>query len=134
MAEFDEFHPMNALEEALVAAQAGEIGSTAFMETLVASRVHILVDQEFAESRDPSGVKPLILEGGGGEALLALFTAAARGMPMSQDNPEFPFSVEVSFAWAVGSTGDGMGLVINPGWDTGVTIPPAAVSAMKGGG
>ncbi|MCC5812954.1 MAG: SseB family protein [Ectothiorhodospiraceae bacterium] len=122
---------MNPLEEALVAAQAGEMDSVAFMERLVASHVHILVNQEFADSRDPAGVKPLILEGGSGEPLLALFTAAARGMPMTQDNPEFPFSVEVSFAWAVGSTDEGMGLVINPGWDTGVTIPPEAISAMK---
>ncbi len=132
MSEFEEFTPLNDLERTLVAAQSGELDSTAFMQELAASQLSMLVDQEYAESRDPAGVRPLILEGGNGEALLALFTAPARGMPMTRDHPEFPFAVEVGFAWAVGSCSDGMGIVINPGWDTGVTIPPAAVAAMKG--
>lgn len=132
MSDFEEFRPLNDLERALVAAQAGELDSVAFMQELAASQVVMLVDQEFADSRDPAGVRPLVLEGGNGEPLLALFTAPARGMPMTRDNPDFPFAIEVGFAWAVGSCGEGMGLVINPGWDTGLTIPPAAVAAMKG--
>ncbi|MCC5860024.1 MAG: SseB family protein [Ectothiorhodospiraceae bacterium] len=132
MSDFEEFRPLNDLERALVAAQAGEMASETFMRELVASQLSMLVDQEYAGSRDPAGVRPLVLEGADGVPLLALFTAPARGMPMTRDNPDFPFAVQVGFAWAVGSCDEGMGIVINPGWDTGLTIPPAAVAAMKG--
>lgn len=129
---FDTFEPINHLERALVSAQNGETDTLDFMEQLAAAHVAILVDQEFASSEHPEGVRPLVLEGPDGEGLLAVFTAPARGLPMTEQNPDFAFSVEVSFAWAVNSTWEGMGVVINPGWGVGLTIPSATVSAMKG--
>lgn len=129
---FDTFEPVNHLERALMAAQSGETATVDFMEQLAGAQVAILVDQEFATTEHPEGVRPLVLEGPDGEGLLALFTAPSRGYPMTEQNPDFAFSVEVSFAWAVNSTWEGMGLVVNPGWRVGLTIPAETVSAMKG--
>ncbi len=129
---FDTFEPLNHLERALVSAQNGETDTVTFMEQLAGAQVALLVDQEFAGSEHPEGVRPLVLEGADGEGLLAVFTAPARGYPMTEQNPDFAFAVEVSFVWAVNSTWEGMGLVVNPGWSVGLTIPSQTVSAMKG--
>ncbi|SEO88724.1 SseB family protein [Aquisalimonas asiatica] len=130
---FAEFEPLNDLEQDLLAAHTGEMDTVEFMQRMAESQVALLVDQEFAESQHPEGVQPLVLQGDDGEGLLAVFTAPARGYPVTEEHPEFAFSVEVSFAWAVHSTWDGMGVVVNPGWAVGFTVPPDAVRGMKGG-
>lgn len=130
---FAEFEPLNDLEEDLLEAHTGEMETVDFIQRMAQSQVALLVDQEFAESEHPKGVQPLVLQGSDGEGLLAVFTAPARGYPVTEDHPEFGFSVEVSFAWAVHSTLDGMGVVVNPGWAVGFTIPPEVVRGMKGG-
>ncbi|MFO7859247.1 MAG: SseB family protein [Ectothiorhodospiraceae bacterium] len=129
---FDTFEPVNELERALLAAQDGEMDQVSFLEQLAAAQVSILVDQEFADTEHPEGVRPLVLEGPEGESLLAVFTAPARGYPMTEQNPDFAFAVEVSFPWAVHATWSGMGVVVNPGWGVGLTLPPASVEHMKG--
>lgn len=129
---FETFEPINDLERGLLAAQQGETDSLTFLEQLARSQVALLVDQEFADTEHPEGVRPLVLEGAAGEGLLAVFTAPARGYPMTEQNPAFAFAVEVSFAWAVHATWAGMGIVVNPGWGVGLTLPPESVQRMKG--
>ena len=130
--KFDEFDPINQLEEDLLATSRGEMDNITFLQKLAESSVSILIDKEFVETENPEGVQPLILEASNGEPLLALFSAPARGYPMTEQHPEHAFAVEVAFPWAVHNAWNGMGLVINPGWSVGLTIPPASVEQMKG--
>jgi len=123
---------VRTLERQMLAAQDGEMDQVSFLEQLAAAQVSILVDQEFADTEHPEGVRPLVLEGPEGESLLAVFTAPSRGYPMTEQNPDFAFAVEVSFPWAVHATWSGMGVVVNPGWGVGLTLPPASVEHMKG--
>ena len=126
-----EFVPGNRLEEMLMDAQRRDMEPVAFMRELVNSRVHILVDQELAESEDPGGAKPLLLETPDGRVLMAAFSTVERAAPMTQQNPEFSFTVEVDFAWVVAVVAREMGIVLNPGSDYGFEMPPESIAALK---
>lgn len=124
--------PCNALEEQLAAAQNGELSSTDFLGYLAQSRVYILINQSLAEEETPQDVEPLVVLGPDDEPFLATFTFPDRASAMTRRFPEFTFTLEVDFSWVVANTGDAMGVVINPGWDCGASLPPEAVAHMRG--
>lgn len=123
--------PCNALEEQLAAAQNGELSSADFLEYLAHANVHILINQSLAEETAPTDVEPLVVLGPDDQAFLATFTFPDRASVMTQRFPEFAFTLEVDFPWVLANAGDGMGVVINPGWTYGASLPPEAVAHMR---
>lgn len=124
--------PCNPLEEQLAAAQNGELSSTDFLGYLAKAKVYILINQSLADEESPSDVEPLVVLGPGDEPFLAAFTFPDRASVMTRRFPEFAFTLEVDFTWVVANAGEAMGVVLNPGWDTGASLPPAAVAHMRG--
>jgi len=124
--------PCNALEEQLAAAQNGELSSSDFLGYLARSKVYILINQSLAEEDAPKDVEPLVVLGPDEQAFLAAFTFPDRASVMTRQFPEFAFTLDVEFTWVVSNVGDAMGVVINPGWSYGATLPPEAVEHLRG--
>lgn len=124
--------PCNELEEQLAAAQNGELSSMDFLGHLAQSRVFILINQSLAEEDAPRDVEPLVVLGPDDAPFLAAFTFPDRASVMTRRFPEFAFTLEVDFTWVVANAGEAMGVVINPGWDCGASLPPEAVAHMRG--
>lgn len=123
--------PCNALEEQLAAAQNGELSSTDFLRYLAEAKVHLLINQSLAEEEQPGDVEPLVVLGPDEQPFLAAFTFPDRASVMTRRFPEFAFTLEVDFTWIVANAGDSVGVVINPGWDTGASLPPQALAHMR---
>lgn len=120
-----------ALEDALAAARNGELASTDFLHHLTEASVHILVNEAAAREEQPEDVEPLVLLDDDEQAMLAVFTGRSRCRLMSTRFPEFSLALEVPFSWVVSNCQAPMGIVINPGWSIGATLPSAAVVRMR---
>jgi len=124
--------PRTELERTLAAAQEGELSSTDFLETLAEAEVHMSINQSIAEEDTPDDVEPLVLQGPEDVPMLAIFTGADRASIMTGRFPDFGFTVSVPFTWVVSNVGEGMGVVLNPGWDIGATLAPEAIAHLRG--
>jgi hypothetical protein len=126
------FEPANDLERALVAAQLGELPVPAFMQTLLMSKVFVLIDKEIG----PSGVwdnsaSPMVLSNAQGTPILAMFTAPERSGDWPERQPRFAFGLFTDFAWLLKGVAPNVGVVINPGLSVGLEIQPPTVAQLR---
>lgn len=134
-----ELDPANDLEKALAAAQNGESTTAEFLQQLIDANVFVLIGQseEQSEGQDEGqdeedqNIQPLVLEGPDKVPMLVMFTGSERTAPLTQEFPDFTFPLEVEFAWLVANSNDGMGIVINPGWSYGASLPPEVLTQLR---
>ncbi|MGD8709045.1 MAG: SseB family protein [Ectothiorhodospiraceae bacterium] len=124
--------PDTELEYTLAAAQNGEISSLDFLTHLSEAKVFILINQSVAEEAAPEELEPLILQGPDETPMLAVFTQSDRAAVITEQFPDFAFTLELDFKWVVANCGEAMGVVLNPGWNVGATLPPEAISHLRG--
>lgn len=125
--------PETPLEITLAAAQNGELASVDFLRELAEAEVYILINGAAAREEQPEDVEPLVLLDEREQSMLAAFTQRDRAAIMTRRFPDFSFALEVPFTWVVSNCGAEMGIVLNPGWSVGATLPPRAVAHMRQG-
>ncbi len=126
------FDPLNDLEQLFQQAQEGEIPVEAFMDSLLASQVFVLIDKDLGDSGewDPAAT-PMTLSNAAGVPLLAMFTAAERAVEWPQHYPQFAYGVFADFLWLLELIAPEVGLVINPGCSVGLEMPPETVAQLR---
>jgi hypothetical protein len=122
--------PVNELEQRLKAAVVGEGPVEAFIEELLNTQVAMLFLGE-PTPQGPSSPEALILESSEGFPGLALFTHPDRALPIQRLNPEFRTGILVDFVWVLQWTPEGLGLIINPGWDATIEQAPVGVAQLR---
>lgn len=126
------FEPSNALEQALFAAQRGELPVGAFMDTLLASKVFVLIDKDIGPSGTwDNSATPMVLSNQSGGPVLAIFTAPERSGDWSKRQPRFAFGLLTDFSWLLRGIAPTVGIVINPGLTVGLEMPPSGVLELK---
>lgn len=126
------FEPSNDLERALVAAQQNQMPVTAFVQTLQASKVFVLVDRDTGPSEvwDHSAA-PMLLTNAARTPFLALFTAPERATVWSKRQTAFGHGLSTDFARLLQGMAPGLGIVINPGLPAGFEMQPATVAQLR---
>ena len=102
------------------------------MQTLVASKVFVLLDKEIG----PNGVwdnsaSPMVLTNAQGAPVLAMFTAPERSSEWAKHQPRFAFGLLTDFAWLLKGIAPNVGVVVNPGLSVGLEIQPSAVAGLR---
>jgi len=126
----DEFIPQNALERDLIAAMNGEIAPDLFLQGLLKSQLFMPVKDAGHAERDDLAT-PLVLEDGEGGQALAMFTSPERAKGFLSAYPDFEGGLLVDIPWALGRMGGGYGVVINPGWETGLELDAETLGACR---
>jgi len=122
--------PANELERRLRAVVTGQTGIEPFIEELVRIQVFILVHGK-AEPAPPSTMRPLVLPSSQGFPGLCIFTSPDRSIPVQQNHPEFQTGLQVAFTWVLQATSTALGLVVNPGWDIAIELPPQGLARLR---
>lgn len=131
----DEFEPRNQLENELVSAQEGRIGSETFMQRLLGAQL-------FMPVRDSSPIRnfqtsaadkaePLTLKAEDGTEVLILFTSPERAKEFVRDFPGFHGGILADFQWILERVGSGCGIALNPGWEVGFDMEPEDVQSLR---
>lgn len=129
------FEPRNELERQLIAAQQGEMAPEAFMQAL-------LVSQVFLPARDEStGVMNLqrsdratllTVEADDGTKVVVVFTSPERAKPFLANFPGYTGGLLTEFKWLLERVGVGVGVALNPGWETGLDMEPEMIQQLRG--
>jgi hypothetical protein len=126
------FEPSNDLERALVAAQKGQLPVPAFMQTLLTSKVFVLVDKEIgAGGAWDNSASPMVLSDSKGAPFLAMFTAPERSGEWPKRQPRFGFGLLTDFSWLLKGIAPNVGVVINPGLTVGLEMQPSTVAQLR---
>lgn len=129
------FELRNELERQLLAVQQGEITGDVFMNELIHSQVFMPVQDDATNisnfQRSDKAV-PLTLEAEDGLQVMILFTSPERAKLFLQDFPDFDGGLLAEFTWVLERIRDGMGISLNPGWDTGIDMDPDTVRNLAG--
>lgn len=118
-----DFTPETEIEHRIVAAMAGEIDSDALMRELAAADIFIPSDTPLQS--DGSGFSPVLLEDQDGTAFVAVFTAQSRTKDLA------PHGMQALGAHFIRRIPAGYGMLVNPGTDAQIFLPPDGVTALK---
>ncbi|MDH5784038.1 MAG: SseB family protein [Chromatiales bacterium] len=127
------FTPMNEIEKQLVAAQSGEIDAETFMAALLNSELFmpILNEKPGVDNLQTSQTAhPLTLEDEEGYQVVALFTSPERGKAFLAAYPDYQGGLLAEFTWILEKLGSGLGLTINPGWESGFDMSPEMLQQL----
>jgi len=122
--------PANELERRLRAVVTGQTGIEPFIEELVRVQIFILVHGK-PEPVPPSTMRPLVLPSSQGFPGLCIFTSGDRSLPVQQKHGEFQAGLQVAFTWVLQATPADLGLVVNPGWDIAIELPPQGLARLR---
>jgi hypothetical protein len=125
------FEPINDLERALLQAQEGHISIPALLDIFLSSQFFVLLDKEIPPEGWDNSISLMVLNGSGGDPMLAVFTAPLRSSGWPKQHPQFAFGLLVDFKWLLRGTMPGSGMVVNPGWKVGLEIPPWGLQKLK---
>lgn len=126
------FEPLNDLERALVAALQNQIPVTAFVQTLLGSRVCVLTDQDIRTGPvREQRTTPMVLADARKTPFLAIFTAPERSAAWTQRQRTYGFRLSMDFKDLLRDMAPDQGLVINPGLPAGFELQPATVVQLK---
>lgn len=112
--------PANSLETALREAQIGKVSMPELLRLIVTADLFIVSVEEV--SIGAQGFHPLIFDRGGVQ-MAAVFTAFAR----TETNMKIKSVVKMKGASIFRNTPPGYGIVINPGFDTGLEFLPDGI-------
>ena len=116
-----EFDPQNPLEECLLRARKGEISVPDVVEVLVESNLAFPSGQAVEE--DGSGFQPLLVEEPGPELVVA-FSDKSRAKVYAD---VAPYCLEMNTIEFFKRMQHGQGVIINPGNEVGLTLPPMGI-------
>jgi hypothetical protein len=125
------FEPLNELERNLFRFQQREIEFPIFVKVLLESQIFVLLDYEIPETNPRLTAPPLMLTSPAGYAVFALFTSPDRAASFVEQLPTFSYGLLVDARWLLSSLSPAAGLVLNPGWDVGLEMPPDGFAALK---
>lgn len=126
------FEPLNDLEVRLVQAQDGTLQAPEFLDSLLSDQVFVLLDKPVGPDADwDESINPLVLTSEADEPMFAVFSAIERAGMWSDQLPQFENALQVDVRWLLGAISDGVGLVLNPGFDIGMEMIPDAVVQLK---
>ncbi len=124
--------PLNDLELRLMQAQDGTLAAPAFLDSLLADQVFVLLDKAVdADAEWDDSITPLVLTSEANEPMFAIFSAVERAAPWSEQLPQFENALQVDMRWLLTAMSDGVGIVLNPGFDVGMEMIPDAVAQLK---
>lgn len=118
-----DFTPRNEIEHRILAAQAGEVAPDALMREIAATDIFIPSDTQVAA--DGSGYSPVLLEDPEGTAFVAVFTDRSRTQDLA------PHGMQALAAHFIRRIPAGYGMIVNPGTDVQIFLPPDGVAALK---
>ena len=124
------FQPINALEDALIEAQAGRLDAQGFLDTLMRAQVFVLIDKDPGAEDWDNTATPLVLPNGSGLQVMAVFTAAERSEMWPARIPQFTHGLPTDFRTLVRGIAKEVGIVINPGHAAGLELSADRVAAL----
>ncbi|KRG44863.1 hypothetical protein ARC78_03375 [Stenotrophomonas pictorum JCM 9942] len=126
------FTPLNDLEVRLLRTQEAVVSPADFLDSLLNEKVFVLLDKEIPEGGDwDETINPLVLTNDANEPMFAVFSAPERAVVWSEQVPAFENALHLDFRWLLGGIADGVGIVLNPGFDVGMEMVPDAVAQLK---
>jgi hypothetical protein len=133
----EQFIPMNEIEKKLLAAQEGLISGEEFMAELMKSELFMpILEKPSAVSNLQTShtAHPLTVEDEEQNQVVVLFTSPDRGRAFLQEHPGYGGGLLAEFTWILEKLGSGLGLSINPGWETGIDMSPEMLKQLSGQG
>ena len=127
--ECRELIPENDLETKLSRIASGR---TTFMKAFnffLNSLVVVLTKP--AGTGAPPEKKPLTLRGPGGEPLVAVFSSARRAASVTERHGVYTAVVALPAWQIISGLPKNRGLVVNPGWTVGFTVPPDLLKKLR---
>lgn len=126
------FTPVNDLEARLLQTQEGALSPSDFLDSLLNEKIFVLLDKEIPEGGEwDDTITPLVLTNDANEPMFAVFSAPERAVAWSEQVPAFENALHLDFRWLLGGIADGVGIVLNPGFDVGMEMIPDAVAQLK---
>jgi len=128
-----EFTPHNDLEQQLLDAQQGRLGSEAFMNQLLDHQLFMPVEDENNEIQGfqrSTKANPLTLEAEDGTRVLILFTSPERAKVFVEDFPAYRGGLLSEFSWILERVGSGIAIAINPGLEVGLDLEADSVAQL----
>ena len=124
--------PLNDLELRLVQAQEGTLSAPEFLDGLLAEQVFVLLDKPVGAGAEwDASINPLVLTSEADEPMFAIFSAVERAEQWANELPQFDNALQVDMRWLLTAMSDGVGIVLNPGFDIGMEMIPDAVAQLK---
>ena len=129
----DSFDARNELEEKLLEAQEGKLGSEDFMRYLMQTQVFMPVKDSVGIEGFTSSAKavPLTLKTEDNVEVLILFTSPERAKGFLQEFPGYEGGLLAEFNWVLERIGSDIGIAINPDWPVGFDLEPEMVRQLK---
>jgi len=129
----DSFDTRNELEEKLLAAQEGQLGSTDFIRYLLDTQVFMPVKDAIGIGGFTASSKavPLTLKTEDNIEVLILFTSPDRAKDFVREYPGYEGGLLAEFSWVLERTGSGIGISINPNSPVGFDLEPEMVQQLK---
>lgn len=126
------FTPLNELEARLLQAQEGKLKTGDFLDWMLGQKIFVLLDKEIPEGGQwDDSITPLVLTNELDEPMFAVFSATERALVWSEQAPVFENALHLDFRWLLGGIADGVGIVLNPGFDVGMELTPDSVTQLK---
>ncbi|HED17955.1 MAG TPA: SseB family protein [Gammaproteobacteria bacterium] len=128
-----EFKPHNDLEQQLLDAQEGRLGSEAFMLQLLDHQLFMPVEDEATGIQGfqrSTKAQPLTLDSEDGTRVLILFTSPERARPFLHDYPDYQGGLLSQFSWILDRVGSGIAIAINPGFKIGIDLDTDTVTHL----
>jgi hypothetical protein len=118
-----DFNPQNAIEHRILAARSGDVTGDTLMLEIAAT--DIFIPSDTLPAPDGSGFAPILLEQQDGTCFVAVFTAAPRAAILS------PHVMQAPGANFLRRVPQGYGVIVNPGTDAQIFLPPDGVAALQ---
>jgi hypothetical protein len=118
-----DFVPENEIEHRIVAAMTGALDSDTLMHEIATADIFIPSDTPMQP--DGGGFSPVLLEQQDGMAFVAVFTARSRTRALA------PHGMQAPAAHFIRRIPAGYGMIVNPGTDAQIFLPPDGVAALK---
>jgi hypothetical protein len=123
----------NELEALLLDFHAGKIQPEEFARRLLGVQVFMPVKDEkhaIAGFQASTKAEPLVVEDGGGNSILVLFSAPDRARDFLAAFPGYGGGMLVEFAWLLRRMGAGVSIAINPEQTPGFDLDPEMVAMV----
>lgn len=130
------FEPRNELEERLMDAQHGRIGSDDLLGALMTSQVYLPVQDEkpsVLNIQRSTRAQPLVLAAEDGTPVLVLFSSPERSKEFVKDYPGYSGGILTEFTWVLEKMGRDYAIALNPGSEVGFDMEPETVNELIDG-
>jgi hypothetical protein len=128
--DYDFFY--NELEKLLDDFLNGKKGSIdPVLKSLVKSQVSMLFLGEPESSMSGKMAEPLVLDSARGFPGICIFTSRDRANEMFKLHPDYKTGIDIEFTWVLDNCAPGAGIIINPGTNLSIELPPDKVPVFR---